>query len=159
MISIRLEHPVGTEIPSRELTPGQEVRVTGTVYGMFGIPEPLLPVTMDIYDGFSAIHYSSTTNPVGNYWFDITVPDVVTEATIRVCAQGWFGTGECAELDIGIGTLAPTPPPPDGGTSWIEAIVMLAVVMGMGMMMSGLSGLFGDEDKTTVVIQQPHEKG
>ena len=159
MISIRLEHPVGTEIPARELTPGQEVRVTGTVYGALGLPEPLMPITMDIYNSFGALHYSSSTNPVGNYWFDIALPNVVTQATVRVCASGWLGTGECSELPIGIGTEPEEVPPPESGTNWLDTIMLMAMMLVMGVMMSGLGGLFGDEGKTTVVIQQPPQKG
>lgn len=109
-ITIEFQKPIGVVLPVREFDPGEEIRIAGKVTGLAGLGEPLLLVILDITDGFAAMHIESRTNLIGNYWFDIALPDAVSEATVTISAQFWTGW-EQRFIPIGIGTTAPVVPP------------------------------------------------
>lgn len=127
-VEIRFEHPVGTVIQTRQFQSGQELRVTGKVRGWSGLGEIFTPVTLDIQNGFSPIHIESSTNPVGNYWFDIKLPSTQSQAVVRVSANLAFSGWEYHEVSIGIGTLPPHEEPPPGALDWVKLIPLILVV-------------------------------
>ena len=112
-VEIRFEQPIGVEHPSLRFNPGEAVRITGTVRD-FGMPGSFLIVDLALLDSFAPMVWQTRTNFNGNYWFDITLPNVVTLATVRVTAD-FIGPDETVQVVIGIGTMPPSPPPPPGG--------------------------------------------
>ena len=132
-IEIRFENPPGTLHPSLLFDPGQPVRVTGTITtdtgGWAFVGQG---VDLVISDGFTPLMWQSNVNVVSNYWFDITLPNAISLAEVRVTTYWPFGYGaEERAVTIGIGTEPPPPPPQEG--TWdklIKALVIGGAVIG-----------------------------
>lgn len=76
------------------------------------------------------MEWEGRTNWAGNYWFDITLPYVITLATVRVSAT-FFGSTETADVQIGIGTTPPPPPVPKGFLDQLKPwLIVAGVVLG-----------------------------
>ncbi len=131
MIEVRFESPIGVAHPSLLFVPGQTVRVTGEIRtDLGGWPFPNQGIDLLISDGFTPLLWQSNVNVVGNYWFDIILPNVVTLAEVRVTTY-WPGQTEEESVMIGLG-MEPPPPPPKGST-WdkiLKALVIGAVAIG-----------------------------
>lgn len=122
-ITLRFESPIGVVV-GREFERGQAVRVTGTVVGGWGIPEPATPVKLDIWPisptpgAFPPYTEDTNTNLVGNYWFDIVLPDVDAVANVRVTATMWTAH-TTVPIAIGEYTAPPPPAPPPEYPPWL----------------------------------------
>lgn len=128
-VEIRFEDPPGMIHPVLEFMPGQSVRVTGTIRTIFGVPVPFLTVDMDIFDSFTPMSWRALTNLAGNYWFDITLPSVVSLATVRVAAH-FIGGIETEEVVIGIGER---PPPPSLPKGWLDRLMPWLIGAGVAL--------------------------
>ena len=131
-ISIQIESPKGTVVPSLRLEPGQEICVAGKATTATGAPNSFQRVTVDIFDGFATMHWETGTNWNGWYWIDnIVLPDVVSKATVRVCSQYLIYGWSCYVLNIGIGVNPSSPP--GGGLDFTK----LALI-GSGVVIAGV---------------------
>lgn len=138
-ITVAFEKPPGTVTYTRQFQPGDQIRVSGKVTGLVGLGEPLLRVRLEITDRFSPMFGESRTNLLGNYWFDVTLPQVVSQAKVVVTA--WFYTGaEQVSVPIGIGTEPEPIPAPTPGL--LESLLPLLLVMVVLGLVSALPGLF-----------------
>lgn len=112
-ITVNFESPPGVLALSREFSPGDRIRVSGKVTGFLGLPSAWLKVRLDITDNFSPLYVENYTNLMGNYWFDVTLPEVEGLAKVIITTPS-----ETVSVPIGIGvTPPPPPPPPPSGTS------------------------------------------
>lgn len=143
-MTVNLERPPGTLAARRQFDPGDLIRVSGKVTGSFGLPNSFQPVRLDIHpstssgqdDGFSPIFLESRTNIAGNYWFDITLPDVVTKAVLVVTAWFPIGGAEQATIPIGIGAEPDPLPAPPSGDLFSSLATVLVLVLFMSLMTS-----------------------
>lgn len=151
-ISVSFERPPGTDWPSTQFNPGDQVRVSGKVTGSLGLPAPGQVARIEVYDSlFAPIVLEGRTNLLGDYSFDLTLPNVITLATLAVTS--WFPVGgaERAEVPIGIGTAPPPPPKPapgalDAVTSLLPLLV-LGLVFGLMSNFSNIMPSFGAGEK------------
>lgn len=136
-ISIQIESPRGTLVPSLKLEPGQEICAVGRVTTALGFPNSFEEVTVDIYDGFATMHWNTGSDWNGWYWIDnIVLPAVITKATVKVGAHYAISGWEYSTLNIGIGT-DPAPQNRLGldftklalvGSGLVIGVVLLAVI-------------------------------
>ena len=110
--TIQFENPPGTVLTTRQFAPGQDLRVGGHSTTDFGLPNVNGAVSLDITSAaFSPISVSSRVNWLGDFWFDITLPNVNAQAVVRVVVQYSMGSPEVVTVPIGIGTAVPGPLP------------------------------------------------
>ncbi len=109
--TVVLENPPGTPINTTQLEPGQALHVAVRVRSYLGGP-PTGPVSVEltIYDSFAPIAAVKTTNLLGNADFDVTIPNVISKATLRVVSTYSIMGQDIVIIPIGIG-VAPEPPP------------------------------------------------
>ena len=124
-ISIWFEKPIGTRHPYLMFEPGESIRVTGDVGGTSIIILPGTPIHLTLYDGFAPMQWSSQSYFFGHFWFDITLPNVVTLATVRISVETI--PAESKEVQIGIGIIPQTPEPPG---NWWDKYVPYVLVAG-----------------------------
>jgi len=124
-IEIRFENPIGVLHPSLRFEPGQDVRVTGTLESeLGGWALPGQAVELVLSDGFTPMTWSSESNLVSNYYFDITLPYVQTRANVRVTTYWPFGKMETDSVTIGIGVEPPIPPIPFDWMKYLPYILI-----------------------------------
>ncbi len=133
-LNVRFESPAGTPHPALRFDTGEEIRVTGGVWNVFGLPSPNMRVDLTLYDQFFApMTWQTGSNIWGNYWFDITLPNVATNAFVRVDAY-FVGSIETAVVEIGIGVQPPVPKPPRGILDQLWSLAVIGVVVVGGVM-------------------------
>lgn len=69
-VKLWIENPKGHPTEDTQFLPGTPVRVAGRVTGIFGVPMPLVLVWIWVDDK----SLRTTTNPAGNFWWDIYLP-------------------------------------------------------------------------------------
>jgi hypothetical protein len=104
---------------------GQQIRVTGTFKTILGTPLSGANIRLDVWGGSESFwHESTVTNIIGNYWFDITLPDKDTTAIVQT--KGWSiltVLWEYSEkLNIGIGV--PPQHNGDGKIDWTKITII-----------------------------------
>lgn len=154
-ITVQFEKPIGTVLTIRQFSPGDKIRVSGKVTGDLGLPNPGVPVTLSITDSFSPIYVESRTNVLGNYWFDITLPNVTSKATVTV--SSWYVVGGWLQaiVYIGIGVEPAPEPTPTPQPGLLDTIMMVVVLLVMVMLMSTVSSLMkGEEPKILEVVKK-----
>ena len=131
-ISVTFQKPIGNILASRDFQPGDQIRIAGQVAGWLGGPDILTPISLDITGYFSSIHVDSKTNLVGNYWFDVILPNVVSGANVTISANRPFpDSRETVIVPIGIGTKAedvPIPEPEPGFLDQLGTVVKWVVI-------------------------------
>lgn len=106
---IWFEQPPGVPHPSLKFNPGDTIRVKGDAGGLNIFPGSRVDLTLT--DSFAPQAWTTDTGFFGKFWFDITLPYVVTTAKIRV--DIYFSLGvDTTVVTIGIGVTPPPPPPP-----------------------------------------------
>jgi len=126
-VSIRIESPRGTIVPS-QLLPGQTICIAGRATTAIGAPNSFQDITVDLFDGFAPIHWDTGTDWNGWYWIDnIVLPNVTTQAIVRVGANYLISGWEYAELPIGLGVKPP--PPSTGGFNWLPYLFLAGGVI------------------------------
>jgi len=141
-ISLSFEKPPGTAWPNTQFNPGDQIGISGKVTGSLGLPAPGQVVRLEVYDSlFAPIVLEDRTGLLGNYGFELTLPNAITLATVAVTS--WFPVGgaERVELPIGIGTVPPPPPKPAPGA--LDAITSMLPLLVLGLVF-GLMGSFKD---------------
>lgn len=152
MIELRLEAPIGQETMDRSFPSPTNVRVTGQVTGLAGVPEPMVPVrvTLTSYTRGIIQSWQTRTNWGGSYWIDTTTPSGSDNYTYQASWDPLIGPWESSE-PIGIttggavplppSTLYPRPTPlppaeaPEGGglfegvSGTVKMVIVLAVVV------------------------------
>lgn len=134
--SVVFESPPGNILNTRQFSPGQAIRISGKCVGPLGLGEPGTYVTLDIHDSFPSVYSSTYTNLLGDYHFDIVLPNVSTQATVHVCAQYTLGGIEDVTVPIGIGESAPPlPSPPPSWEKTLEwiGIGLFALIVTVGV--------------------------
>ncbi len=110
--TIQFENPPGTVLATRQFTPGQALRVGGHSTTDFGLPNANGAVSLDITSpAFSPITVQSRVDWLGDFWFDITLPNVNAQAKVEVVVQYSLGSPEVVTVPIGIGSAVPAPLP------------------------------------------------
>ena len=109
---IEFEAPPGVPHPSLRFEPRESIRVLGDVGGLSLIPG--LRVDLTLTDGFAPQTWTTETGFWGKFYFDITLPNVITIAQLRVDAY-FAGTVDTTVVTIGIGMTPPRPPGPPKG--------------------------------------------
>jgi len=126
------ESPRGIKHDSIQFDRGQRIWVCGKPTGLFG------PITVNItiVDGFPAMMTSTGTSLEGTFWWDVTLPDMDTKATVTAVAKGWLGT-DVAQVEIGIGTEEPENPPgsepPLGPADWTKYLIFGGAIIGAAL--------------------------
>ena len=141
-ISVSFERPPGTAWPSTQFNPADRIRISGKVTGSLGLPAPGQLTRVEVYGSlFAPLIQEGRTNLLGDYGFELTLPNAITLATVAVTS--WFPVGgaERVELPIGIGTVPPPPPKPAPGT--LDAITSMLPLLMLGLVF-GLMGSFSD---------------
>ncbi|MBI4287766.1 MAG: hypothetical protein HY671_04970 [Chloroflexi bacterium] len=140
---MQFEQPPGTEVSTRQFSPGAQFRISGKVTGSLGMPNPFMQVRLDIHDGFPPLFRETYTNLLGNYSFDVTLPYVVGQASLVLTA--WFPVGGAEQVTIPIGLgmePAPLPAPgPDMLSSLMGLMVLVLVMSMMGSVLPMVKGL------------------
>lgn len=124
-ITVNFDSPPGVRVLTREFSPGDRIRVSGKVTGFLGIPQAFLKVRLDITDNFSPLYAESYTNYLGNYYFDVTLPDVDGQAKVIITTAN-----EAVSVSIGIGVQAPPPPKPPGTPGTVSLLFPAALFIG-----------------------------
>lgn len=127
-ITVKFENPPGNELPTRTFEPGQQLRIGGHVDATLLSGSSLRPVTMDLSsdtDSFAPITISSSTNILGDFWFDIVLPDVVSQASLLIVVDFLIGDDEQKIVSIGIGT---NPKPEPKPVNWLVIGLGVAAV-------------------------------
>lgn len=132
MLTVNFQKPPGNVVSTRRFEPGDQVRVGGRSTGDFGLPNSFMPVTLDMHDGFNPIYLQSRTNHWGSFWFDVTLPNVKSEATVLVSVNYIVGGWERMEIPIGIGVTPPDmPSPPPGPMDWVKWVAIALIAYGV----------------------------
>jgi hypothetical protein len=130
-LTVNFQDPPGTILATRRFNPGQNLRIAGKS-DWLGVPDPLTPVDLSIEWSGAPFYLSSRTNLAGNYWFRVTLPNVLTKAVVAVTVHRPLGSST-TRIPIGIG-VAPDPlPGPEPGIidKFVRgALVVTAVVVG-----------------------------
>ncbi|GEM_PF-3212874 len=137
-IKMTLESPPGHPVQIRRFEPGQEIRVAGKSTGSLGLPVSGSDIQIDISGPeFESLYGEDRTNWLGNFGVEFRLPNVYSEATIRVVEKAMLGQ-EIEIIPIGIGeSAAPLPLPPDplrdlgkGLEKWAMWVLLAAVALG-----------------------------
>jgi len=114
MITVKFENPIGYELQTRQFAPGQFLRIGVNCRNNFslGIGEPWIVVRFEMFDGFASLYGEAQTDLFGNAWVDWTLPNTISQATVRITAfelngLAWSRTDETVSIPIGIGEEAP----------------------------------------------------
>lgn len=129
--TVIFENPPDTVLNTRQFQPGQNLRIGGHVTGLLGLGEPFQQITLDIPE--LSISGQTNTDILGDYWFDITLPNVTKKATITITATFSVSGQDVVTVPISLGNLSPDPlpSPPDqglfGNYTWLVVIGLLAL--------------------------------
>lgn len=128
-VSVNFEKPPGKLVTTRSFELGDKIRVSGKVTGPLGLGEPGSTVRVEISDGFGSLYGIDMTSILGNYGVDLTLPSIVTDATVTVTAS-YSGLGQDrAVVPISIGREATgTVPVPFNWSGIIILLVILAII-------------------------------
>ena len=129
-IEVKFESPPDNILVTRNFQPGQSLRIGGHVTGAAGLGEPFTPVVLDITDGFYPITAQSSTNWLGDFWFDVALPNVTSQATVKLTATFSVMGQDVVTIPIGIGEVMPAPlptPPKQVGETALEVIKWVAI--------------------------------
>ena len=96
-VELFIECPTGHRTSETRFQPGTTVRIAGHVTEFWSIPAAFAPVDITIADGESESQHVHC-NVVGNFWWDVDLPETTGSYTIRADA-GHYGE---ASLDITI---------------------------------------------------------
>lgn len=152
--TVYLENPPGTVLPTRQFEPGQELRIGGHVTGAAGLGEPGQSVVLDITGNFSPITLQTNTNFWGDFWFDIVLPEVISQANIRIVVTFSFAGQDIVNIPIGIGVIpGPLPkPPPQGGE-------VVADILKWGAIAAGVVGVIYLASIAAPAVKKPWQQG
>lgn len=129
-LTVRFESPPGTVLPTPRFSPGQQVRVTGKAIGAASIPDVGVDIHLQVSGSwFSPIEMSGQANILGNYWFDLTMPNQTGKAVVKVYRPGaWFSPVDSRVIPIGIGVDPDVATfPGEGGPNLLLPLVLVGV--------------------------------
>ncbi len=135
--SVIFESPPGNVLSTRRFARGQELRIGGKVTGTLGLGEPFQAVQLYLEGDFDPIYQSSWTDLLGDYWFDIRLPDIDSQAVVTVVATFSLAGQDTVQVPIGIGDVRPPPPdrPGDQGGSLTDVLTLLPwLALGFGVL-------------------------
>ena len=137
MIEPKFENPPGIELTDRQFTSGQSLRVGAHVTNFY-LPMTWLPVSFELVGPNFQTYFTDTFTDIwGNAWVDWILPNVVTNATVKIHARTTIPYLFDEQLEIPISLVASVPgpgpgpgpdPSPLGGASGL-ILVALAVLL------------------------------
>jgi hypothetical protein len=152
-LTVKLENPPGVPVETFQFTPGQPLHLAIEVRGSLGLGESI-PISMEIYPdttgAFTPMYDSGYSNILGNKEFDVSLPFVVTKATIRIQASWPIGGVEEKLVHIGIGV---DPGPQPGGVNWQKTLLYAGLAAGGVFLISKMI-----PQKTQVMATNPRRR-
>mgnify|MGYP001559215048 CR=1 FL=1 len=106
-LEVKFETPPGNVLSGRNFSPGQSLRIGGHVTGALGLGEPFTHIRLEITDGsFLPILLETQTNLLGDFWFDIFLPNANSKANVKLTATFTVTGQDVVIIPIAIGQEA-----------------------------------------------------